>query len=693
MTRKGAFPMMALSTVVYRLLETRITIEHRGILLDALSSSMAFVEPLPLQIQVGSTWLASSRGARADVPRVTDLSIGDSFVPILQRQPTHFLRALWQLTTALKVFEPVLLVGATCYKSHLIDIWSRINVRSDEIMRVNCSTGMDTSDLIGFIRPYTPNDALRLLPSLIEELMSRSRTINPSWISQRFHKAVLAFNQSIVDYIALVDQDRAKAAKRSFNMSSVQAEIRELFRDAEEVSPPSPQRTTDAAALIDEPSIFNDYSYITNENLFDSAVDDVYQVVDTDHQQVTGRPVAAAAPAPRSSFHVRDRFDERKSPINDNDPFAASVDIGDAFDDSNPFAYTGSTILQFPDTLSDEVYKVESKAPAYDYDTDSFAAPTSTTPLEVVAAGEEKRSKQAQQIEDDLATFDLNKKAFLNGGAQLHTDTHIASKFIDVITLFNAIPFETITTLSSDMKCGDVGCHFLIRRITTIWREVRNAIESKQSNLFLFQDGPVTTAVKLGRVLVLDNVNDLPAAVLERLNSLLETEPSFSVSEDFTTTSNDDVKSVDTSIPILSSFRVIATANPFKPGSASTSLDLSAAIRSRMTYIRIEAYSPAELQDVFLANPTSISPLAHGSSTTIITSGMRRVGEALTQVAPSLIALRGAPLTSRDYVLLVKFILSHHESLGILRAAALAIKFLFIDGAGATSPSHTSSPH
>jgi midasin (ATPase involved in ribosome maturation) len=97
----------------------------------------------------------------------------------------------------------------------------------------------------------------------------------------------------------------------------------------------------------------------------------------------------------------------------------------------------------------------------------------------------------------------------------------------------------------------------------------------------------------------------------ERLNSLFETTPSFSISEDITLDAGSDP-----SIAISSSFQVFASIHA-EPGQ---SINISPATRSRFTIIHVPAYSQDELSSLllnFLAKSSKLTSQGQLASTLI----------------------------------------------------------------------------
>ena len=92
---------------------------------------------------------------------------------------------------------------------------------------------------------------------------------------------------------------------------------------------------------------------------------------------------------------------------------------------------------------------------------------------------------------------------------------------------------------------------------------------------------------------------DLPSqAVTERLNSLLETDPTFSISEDITiakvAAGEHGNRQANSSIPLPDSFQVFATVHQ----AAGSRVKLSPATLSRFTVVQVEPYADDELRSV-----------------------------------------------------------------------------------------------
>ena len=71
----------------------------------------------------------------------------------------------------------------------------------------------------------------------------------------------------------------------------------------------------------------------------------------------------------------------------------------------------------------------------------------------------------------------------------------------------------------------------MLAKLQHLWGQATSAI-ARGTPLFVFRDGPATTAIKCGVPLLLEGY-DLPSqAATERLNPVQETKPTFAVTED-----------------------------------------------------------------------------------------------------------------------------------------------------------------
>ena len=122
----------------------------------------------------------------------------------------------------------------------------------------------------------------------------------------------------------------------------------------------------------------------------------------------------------------------------------------------------------------------------------------------------------------------------------------------------------------------------------TSWAELKTRRKNEpDAPLFLFKDGPLTKAAKSSQPILLEDFDQPSQAVTERLNSLLEPTPVFSITEDIT---NSDPKDLGVGtennaddVQLQPGFQVFATIHR---RSDTERLKVSPATRSRFTEIR-----------------------------------------------------------------------------------------------------------
>ncbi|XP_055005322.1 midasin-like isoform X2 [Boleophthalmus pectinirostris] len=133
----------------------------------------------------------------------------------------------------------------------------------------------------------------------------------------------------------------------------------------------------------------------------------------------------------------------------------------------------------------------------------------------------------------------------------------------------------------SGLKFFSVNCHLHMETSDFLGglRPVRhsNQTEDEDVRLFEWHDGPLVQALKEGGVFLMDEISLADDSVLERLNSVLETEKTLVLAEKGTG-DNDNVELLHAA----PSFRLVATMNP---GGDFGKKELSPALRNRFTEI------------------------------------------------------------------------------------------------------------
>lgn len=117
------------------------------------------------------------------------------------------------------------------------------------------------------------------------------------------------------------------------------------------------------------------------------------------------------------------------------------------------------------------------------------------------------------------------------------------------------------------------------------------------NSLFEWQDGPLIEAMLHGYIFVLDEINLADDAVIERLNSVLESGREITLTERSGQGLSTQGKNADISEKIIahSDFKILATMNP---SGDFGKRELSPALRSRFTEVWVEEFSLEDRQDV-----------------------------------------------------------------------------------------------
>lgn len=228
------------------------------------------------------------------------------------------------------------------------------------------------------------------------------------------------------------------------------------------------------------------------------------------------------------------------------------------------------------------------------------------------------------------------------------------------------------------------------KRFQSVWESIKGVSASGKDSKpqFLFRDGPVTSAVKRGQLLLLENF-DLPnQAVAERLNSLLEPTPSFSITEDITQSQGGggtregatEEEAPGQDIPILEKFQTFATVHC---ESRSATLNLSPATRSRFTEVFVKPYSQEVLKEVV---STIFKQAFLGESKENVKTAVNLLFFLREEVMKSKMEFssassdsEGADTDVHKLFRVVDFVRKHHSVVPLLWRVWLGLRFFYFD--------------
>lgn len=165
------------------------------------------------------------------------------------------------------------------------------------------------------------------------------------------------------------------------------------------------------------------------------------------------------------------------------------------------------------------------------------------------AAAEEPRASDAYNFDEFVASLSLQQQSQLsrsadtrdNALAKLPSALQLAVQdMIDILE--DLVAAYSHNTSSRAQAAGqDVAVRQMLHKIICLWQQLCSPSTCVSDPLFLFRDGPVTKAVRRGSMLLLEDFDAPSQAVTERLNSMLEPEPTFAVTEDITLSGNAEV--------------------------------------------------------------------------------------------------------------------------------------------------------
>ncbi|CAF1192426.1 unnamed protein product, partial [Didymodactylos carnosus] len=635
---------------VLRLLESRVPKKFYDEFIQCLRQEQAFprlIDP-PFKVKVENVQISLLCPPRLPI----SYSFADSNAAKdlqLSTAPQNLLLSLWRVFAAADQHEPVLLLGPTCFKSYLIKIWAKVMAKESDLCTITCSTSTETNDLIGSIRPYTHADALNLLLSCLNQLCERvkknfSKTVKPSDYNNfdEFCQNINTFGEDIDTFVRKIKEQQQKKTRKHRTKQvdqSDSAKLSESFPLSTQLSHNKEDETERSTPLpsVDSFPTTTSSSYVMTKSTSD---DDEFENI-CNAEQIMDMMMSDSNEAEVDPFTIVD------DPQEEIDPFSVT-------DENNiSTSYDTTAIVSTKNEEQDDV--------------DPFAI---------------EQPQELSEEEKLLAFYDATQSDFhqttssLTSPSSNMTNTHL------LLQAFQSVN-STLKTISESLNyvCGlasnENGVLLIKIRCESIIAEIRRAIEQGKSSIFLFQDGPVTTAVKEGKILILEDINEPSQAVIERLNSLFETEPTFILYEDFTaqeSTTTADINPQRAKIPILPTFQVFATVHTDE--TTENRLQLSAATRSRMTEVRVQPYDNNELKQL------AIKSRSNSIKDKNIESKIEQtIGILATELAPTLAqAMKIDSLDSRHFVRFGECLHLHLQHMPIEQAAALCVKFLFLDG-------------
>ncbi|GMH34713.1 hypothetical protein BSKO_02574 [Bryopsis sp. KO-2023] len=450
--------------------------------------------------------------------------------------PTAFLRKLVHLAFAISAGEPVLLSGPTSFKTELIRTWAAISGRLNDTITLHITGETDAHDLHGRVNPMSFPELLKLLPVLGDEVYARYTLL---------HQENGSGKKPLEDRLS---------ALLSPTLPNVLSEFADQLGKGE----PSPECTE-----IDP----------SRDSLEGIAFDSEFSRIPSTQEKgkmdtVLVSELSNATSSMGGRVFTDDGFGGG-APEGAGDKIDPEVDDVDLYD--------------FCDVSGSEHGRETRSSLGEDgdgnFDNSGFSMPVADREvLEMNAwTKNDAHSEEGAEFGEPLASMSCQS-----------TST-VPKKVVAVMTELIQL-FDRITPANSEF-----GLLRLLERFKNVWAAIQGASSSNDDPFSMFIDGPVARAASMGQMLVLEDIDACLQSVTERLNSLVEADPVFSLPEDMTSASSpSSKKSMELSVP-QESFQILATVHM---DSSKPQASLSSATESRFTVISCPEYCVEELQQV-----------------------------------------------------------------------------------------------
>ncbi|CAF1101764.1 unnamed protein product, partial [Didymodactylos carnosus] len=599
-----------------------------------------------------------------DLPNMTQIN------NVISNSPETFHRSLVRLALAIHTKEPVLLIGPTSCKTLLVETWTRLSNRSDELIKVHLTPDTEASDLIGEIQPYSFLDLLKRLPAMAERVYLRFRSLcqhhsstgqmtkNDEILLKPLLDAInIELPEAIRQFEIAYSRDEERRQKKDEiqdDFAAIRAQVEsnlmptqsveiltEYLNDTESIT--KPNTLTQSRPVTYSPTL----------NLYDS--DDYF---DASYQSDMGQT-----------------YNNDSSDIID-DGFGYSVT---SFD--NQVVSSTSNINSSTDYLDDGFDQVEplaksdipSAEPVFELD-DGFDVLVHIEKLAAVLEPLQDLGDQSQPI--------ILDDGFSN---MINITSPIDTTLPSITPSLNPV-YETEFPDTLLVTIGSIRDHFRTMlqhtnyasftakdttlidyqsKFNDVWERLTSKNFDRTKPIFLFNDGPVTIAVKRGGILFLEDL-DLPSqAVIERLNCMLEPSPTFALTEDIT--SHAEKGQLD--ITLSNQFQIFASVHQEQ---AHQVLKLSPATRSRFTEIYVPGYSDNDLK--VLVKSELIKQHVSTHQVDLLAELMFSLRQKLHEDLEWKL--------KNDIQLLFRwtgFIINHHNSVSLIKRLFLGARFFYFD--------------
>ncbi|CAF1634116.1 unnamed protein product [Rotaria magnacalcarata] len=559
--------------------------------------------------------------------------------------PLSFRRALVQIAFATQAREPILLIGTTSFKTLLVKTWNQITGRSNILQSVHLTAESDASELIGQMYPYSFFATLHELTSLVKTVLIRSalivsakdnneeKNLNEDWkdLERELSDHISGFQKEIKNF---EKQEVLKRNEQRRQKKEHQEAEQEYVTNSTETQFEVESETKPAAAMTN--SKFQDdvdISGIGTGEFGETEEDD-------------------------SNNFMKDYYEpDESNPYGD---FGASSD-----DRELNFNSESST---FENQISTENIALEKNNSNDEtlHHQGHFEAVNDQTTENVFDSFifETERSSMMDSLTDFVhSSVDFEENSEPSNEKELQTLPR------ELLMAARNLLSALLRIKDFDILEKDEALSQSIKRIKFVWDTISSPSFNRNKPIFLFRDAAVTRAIKLGHPILIEDFDLANQAATERLNSLLEPTPSFSVTEDITCT--------NTNIDILPGFQLFATVHQ---GSESEPIKISPAARSRFTEIRVEGYDDVEAKSVLLQELARRLQKNEKSSAEDIDEKLDLLHETLIKAVDSSVRHEHSHYDLTRFLRVVDCLSSPTTGLDLNERLLVAIRFFLLDG-------------
>lgn len=493
---------------------------------------------------------------------------------LLRQFPAPFQLALIRLVFACYAGEPVLLIGPTCYKTRLVKEWALLFQRPNEKLRqtampnlraVHLTTETEAADLVGYMYPMNTISAVGYLKDLVEKFCQRASELTPDSELHRDHLGNDQLDSCGVQLVQLA-KVLAAATQQKNRHQPTQTQTQTHSPTGE---PPENGRTEDfSVPFSDEDSI---------------------QIEVEEDDEASGNFAAAMLSSDSESSDEQNGLDQygwqdNPSPTINSSALRSDSE-GSELDDPFLIGEVKASKSSYSDSELDDPFLVaeekESKS------SHSGSPPSSSDQVDdpfLDETGTDEQSQDDEILDPFIDEGSRDERAFLPSIDSQSTRSRdpIVTKLLDALNTWDDL-FER----RARNNLPDVILSHLRDKFRAVFNSIKTNLEQGRVDpIFVFVDGPISEAVAVGRPVLLEDYNLPKASATERLNPLLEPDPTFTLQEDITVPAAE--------IRVSKGLQVIATLF----ANQTTKVMLSSAALSRFTQIRVEPYSKDDVKNV-----------------------------------------------------------------------------------------------